>query len=464
MKDQAQPEIKNYSLPDYYQGGNFFIFVCFLVFIIFRYLQGGYRFPLLGAIRFEFFLGGLLFILSIPTYLNNPNRHFSGIGAWVASLFLIIATMSFFSYVPEISYDIFIDRVIKFALIGFFITAFVTTPKRLAFFLGAVLFAYMKMGQEGLLGVITGSLVWQNQGIPRLHGSTPIYRHPNSFSGMALGCLPFLFYFFGIANRYLKIILLIQAIFAFNIVLFTGSRTGYVALIIAIMFLIWKSDRRKELFILIIFLGVVGFKFIPEAYVKRIDTIFTQQEIEGGSMNARKQILQDAWEIFIENPLGVGVGAFPAVRQDQFGRSQDTHNLYLEIATNLGLQGLIIFFGVIFSLCQVLLKLQANLATQIKKINHAILYSEGVMEIYSTDLRSHLYDLRIIQAASLSVFIFVVIRLGLGLFGMDLYEIYWWFALGLTLALWNVNLVSQCRTSVLFTYLKHIRGELKSSD
>ncbi len=372
--------------------------------------------------------------------------------------------MSFFSYVPEISYDIFIDRVIKFALIGFFITAFVTTPKRLAFFLGAVLFAYMKMGQEGLLGVITGSLVWQNQGIPRLHGSTPIYRHPNSFSGMALGCLPFLFYFFGIANRYLKIILLIQAIFAFNIVLFTGSRTGYVALIIAIMFLIWKSDRRKELFILIIFLGVVGFKFIPEAYVKRIDTIFTQQEIEGGSMNARKQILQDAWEIFIENPLGVGVGAFPAVRQDQFGRSQDTHNLYLEIATNLGLQGLIIFFGVIFSLCQVLLKLQANLATQIKKINHAILYSEGVMEIYSTDLRSHLYDLRIIQAASLSVFIFVVIRLGLGLFGMDLYEIYWWFALGLTLALWNVNLVSQCRTSVLFTYLKHIRGELKSSD
>jgi len=453
VKNQTPSKINiNYNLPDYYQGGSLYVFICFLVFIVFKYLQGGYRFPVLGSIRFEFLLGSLLVLLSIPAYFNNPNRPVSGVGLgfWIVSFFLIITIMSFFSYTPEISYDIFIDRVFKFALVGFFIVAFVTTPARLAFFLGAVLLAYMKMGQEGLLGVITGSLVWQNQGIPRLHGSTPIYRHPNSFSGMALGCLPFLFYFYGVVHRYLKLILLIQFVFVFNIILFTGSRTGYVAMIIGIILIILKSNNRGILFLIILLIGFVSIKFVPEPYIKRVETIFTQKDIEGGSIDSRKQILGDAWQIFIDNPLGIGVGAFPAVRENLYGRSQDTHNLYLEVATNLGVQGLIIFLGLIFSVFRLIFNLQASLIFQIRKITRFLMvYSENPLVICSGKLREHLQDLRIMYATCLSIFIFIVIRLVLGFFGMDLYEIYWWFTLGVVVALWNMNSVAQYKTAEL---------------
>lgn len=445
---------KNYVLPDYYQvsgRGGFLVFILFLIFIVFRYLQGGYRFHVLGLIRFELLLGIFLFISAIPTYFNNKNRVSSGVGNWIVTLIICMVIMVFFSYVPDTSYDIFIERIIKFALIGFFIAAFVTTPTRLAWFLGAILFAYMKMGQEGLLGVVTGSMVWENQGIPRLHGSTPIYRHPNSFSGMALGCVPFLFYFYAIVPLYLKIILLIQGIFVLNIVLFTGSRTGYVTLALGIMFLIYKSEKRKQLFLFIIFLVIAAFQFIPEAYVKRFETIFTQKEIEGHSIDARKQILEDAWQIFIDNPLGVGVGAFPMVRQDRFSKSQDTHNLYLEIATNLGIQGIIAFFGFVFSLQKILSRLHIDLTNQIGKLNHVLkkIPADGLLS-YSSTVREHLQDLRILNATCMSVYIFLIIRLSLGLFGMDLYEIYWWFALGTTVALWNMNSVAQCKTSMLY--------------
>ena len=166
--------------PQYYKDSSI-IFIIFLGYIVYWYLQGGYRFPVLGAIRLEFLMGSLLSVVAIKEYFSNRNRERSGLGVWVSFLLIIMLVMTVFSFNPTFSFDIFIDRVIKFALLGFFISAFVTSPSRLMFFVAAFMFSCLKMGQEGLLGNITGSLIWQNQEIMRLHGSTPNYEHPNSF-------------------------------------------------------------------------------------------------------------------------------------------------------------------------------------------------------------------------------------------------------------------------------------------
>ncbi|MBK9953455.1 MAG: hypothetical protein IPP10_18805 [Candidatus Competibacteraceae bacterium] len=167
-------------------------------------------------------MGFVLSLFGVQTYFKNPNRKKSEIGLWLVMLFISMITMIFFSYVPEISFNLFIDRVIKFSLLGFFIAAFVTTPKRLA---------------------------WENQGVLRLNGPTPNYSHPNSFSGMALGTLPFIFYFFSIVDRYFRLILLVQLLFSLNIIIFTGSRTGYVALVIGLLFFILKSSKPIKTFL-----------------------------------------------------------------------------------------------------------------------------------------------------------------------------------------------------------------------
>lgn len=441
--------------PEYYRASTL-IFVLFLVYVVYWYLQGSFRIPALGAIRFEFIMGLVLSIFAIPAYLNNPNRDRCGLGIWVTALILLAAFMVPFSYVPDISLDVFVDRVIKFALFGLFIAAFVSTPKRLKLFIGAFLLACMKMGQEGFLGNITGSLIWENQGIPRLHGPTPNYAHPNSFSGMALGTLPFIYFFFRPSTWYIRILLMILLIFAINIVLFTGSRTGYVGLIVGLAYLIRKSKKRMRALFILILIACVVTPFIPSDYIQRAQSIFTGKEKEGHSIETREKILEDAWEIWLENPLGIGVHAFPAVREDQFGRTQDTHNLYLEIATNLGIQGLAVFSGLIITLLKTLNLLSNNINNQIRQLESITARLRPSTEI-PNHLTEHLTDLRVMYATCMSVSVFLIIRLGLGFFGMDLYEIYWWFAIGTTTAVWNLNITAQHRT-------EHLRQSFGSYD
>lgn len=434
--------------PDYHRGSQS-VFILFLGYVVYWYLQVGYRVPALGAIRFEFLMGAVLSSLAIPAYWTNPCRSSCGIGTWVVMLFSIMIIMSFFSYAPY-SYDVFVDRVFKFSMLGFFIAAFVTTPERLFWFICAFLLACLKMGQEGFVGTITGSLIWENQGVMRLHGVTPNYGHPNSFSGMALGSLPFALYFFRIVPWYMRLLLLAQSVFALNIILHTGSRTGYVGLAVGILFIILKSQYPIRAIIITLFLGCVLTPFIPNQYIERAQSILTEEDKEGHSIEKRKEILGDAWQIFLDNPLGVGVAAFPLVRQERFGRFQDTHQLYLEIATNLGVEGIIVFGGFIFVLLRSLLQLTKNIKSQIARVEKASKTTPFLVIACSDRLEKHLRDLKIMQAASQAVYVFLVIRLTLGLFGHDLYEVYWWFASGMTVAIWNINIVAWRRTDLLY--------------
>jgi O-antigen ligase len=409
------------------------------------YLQFGYRFPALGEMRSEFILGTFLTTLAAFSWLASPGGAKTNLSVWTALFFLCFLVQLPFSYDPETSWDVFVDRVIKFSMMALFIVAFVRSPRRLWWFLAFFMLACMKMGQEGLLGTITGSLVWENQGVPRLHGPTPNYGHPNSFSGNALGTLPFVFLFLPIVRRPLKIALIIQAIFAFNIIIFTGSRTGYVAFAVSVLFLILMARSKKKAILCALLLGAVLTPLIPEDYFGRFNTIFTGHDKEGASIEARREILRDAWAIFLEHPLGVGVAAFPAIRKARFGRVQDTHNLYFEVATNLGVQGLMVFLVLIGAVLRTLMKLRRDVDSQLQRILEIQSRNTSAGKDYA-GLAEHLADLKVLRATCIAVFVYLVIRLALGFFGMDLYEIYWWFALGLTLAVSNINVITSERT------------------
>ena len=413
-------EIKNYpKIPT-------FVLLLFCAYVIIWYLQIGLRKPSLGEIRIEYLWAIILSIIAIvytdlECYKNPLMRYL------ILYFFLLIIQVVF-SYNLQYSWKIFVDRIVKFAFMAWFIIVFVRSPKGLLFFLSAFLLACMKMGQEGFIGQVTGNLVWENQGIMRLHGSTPLYRHPNSFSGMAVGTLPFVLSFFSIANKYVKAFLILLLIFSANIIIFTGSRTGYVATIFLFLYFFLKRPQKKmKPIIIFILIALIGIHFIPDNYKDRFVSIFTLEEKEGRSSLTRIQILEDAIEIFLENPLGVGVSAFPFIREDMFGRSQDTHNLYLEIATNLGIPGLIIFAMIIYKI--------------ISMCNMIINRTTAFKEKYKNKEISQkfLFQINLVEKCSLAVILFIVARLGLGLFGMDLYEIYWWFASGLAIALHNIS-------------------------
>jgi hypothetical protein len=100
------------------------------------------------------------------------------------------------------------------------------------------------------------------------------------------------------------------------------------------------------------------------------------------------------------------------------------------VATNLGVQGLFIFLGLVVSIIRSFGRTRRKAEDLIAK-SRKIIDSAGANDESETQIR----DLVFIRAVSVSMMGFMVTRLTLGIFGHDLYEIYWWFSAGMALAL-----------------------------
>lgn len=382
----------------------------FYVFIWF--LQIGNRIEPLGAIRIEFLVGAFLIFISVKEWFNrsrSPQQFHAGFVKSIYCLYAIFLVYTVFSMDEATSWFIFNDRIVKFSMFTLFVGVLVKSKAEIILFLVGFLLAMTKIIQEGIFGILTGGMIWQNQGIPRLHGVTLLYRHPNSLSGLAVGALPFFLFLYRFQSKFMKLFFIGAIIGLLMIILYTGSRTGYVATIIMFFAILLRLGLFKFktilTLIMIVFVALVA---IPQDYKGRFGTMFQSEEERGSSANKRIEILEDAWAIAKKYPLGVGVAAFPYVRDIEFNRQQDTHNLYLEILTNIGPFGLIAFFIFISMLFKTNMRSRERL---LLKKDHFLAELCYIVNLY------------------------VLCRLALGLFGMDLYEVYWWFAAGLTIAL-----------------------------
>ncbi len=433
-----------------YPRPNLVYFLVFLAFVVFRYVDGGNRMDILATIRFEFLLGGTSVVLSMikisgrPLEIGQSQRLIMFIGL----LFLMMIIQIPFAGDPPEAHRVFNDRVFKFALLTFVIAAMVESPGTLKVFIAAFLFAIFYITLESSQGWATGSLMWQNQGVMRLHGAVPMYGHPNSLGGVAMGTLPFIVFLYGPVKRWFwRMFFLATTVTSMICVIFSGSRTAYMGLLTMVLWWFHQSEKKFRFVMMAVLVGVAAFNYLPREYIDRFESI-GGHEAEGHSKETRKVILQDAITILGENPLGIGVASFPAVRTARFGRSQDTHNLYLEVATNLGVQGFVVFMGLVWVMMDSFFKSTRSFKRQRRRLK-GLMRREKVPPQHRKALRKHLVDLDFCVGSSQAAAGFILIRLVLGLFGMDLYEIYWWFASGLAIALAGLVVRTSARTRFL---------------
>jgi len=416
-----------------------FVTATFLLFITARYMQWGARRDFLSAMRVEFLLGLVVLVMCIGVISSRPVqlaglRPARNVLIGIGLLFFVMLTQIPFAAAKDLAWTIFFDRVIKFAMMTFFMVALIRSPRAMRWFMAAFLVSCFYITQESTRGQISGGLVWENQGIMRLHGAVPIYAHPNSLAGLAMGTLPFVLFLFPVIERWrIKLLLLPLGATATVCVIFTGSRTGYVAL--GVLLLYWWSQSRRKLRNLAIaaVVGVAVFPLLPDQYVERFKSI-GGHEAEGNSKETRIVILKDAWAVLLQNPVGVGIASFPAVRIQMFNRKQDTHNLYLEVATNLGIHGFSVFMYLIISMFVALIYARRSFSHQLRTLNHG-LKSSRVVGRWAQLVREEIANTRFLEATARATIGFLIVRLVLGLFGMDLYEVYWWFAAGMAFCL-----------------------------
>lgn len=407
------------------------VFYLFLAYIVIWYAQLAERWSeMTGGLRFEAIITVVLLSAVLLGKKDKSKQLSAGFLPFIISYLIVLLIQVANSWDSSYSWFIFVERVLKYSVMAIFIIHFVDTPQKLKIFIFVWLLVAFKILSEGVIGGITGSMSWQNQGVMRLRGSTELYGHPNSLSQFAIGVIPFIYYLYPTFKdklwlRVSGIILLLSSIYC---VLGTNSRTGFLGVIFFLLFIFWKShirDKMKLILFTTLILLPIAVSYIPEETKGRFSSIFGGKEAEGNSKEGRIEMYSQGWHIFTEHPLGLGLGNYRLANYQYYNFSQEVHNLALEALTHIGIHGFLIFTILI-------LKIRSVLISIIKKADN---------------INNKNPDHEFIIATAKALLVYLYLRLFFGIFGMDLYSMNWWFIIGSSSVLFTLIMNNKVETS-----------------
>ena len=102
---------------------------------------------------------------------------------------------------------------------------------------------------------------------------------------------------------------------------------------------------------------LVAAPFMPSWFWVRLGSITNPAQDESGSRQARKDLMWEGWQTFVEHPLtGVGAGQFKNYNPpDRLEPWRETHNVLLQVAAELGVFGLLVFLLLLWQAAAALL-------------------------------------------------------------------------------------------------------------
>jgi probable O-glycosylation ligase (exosortase A-associated) len=138
---------------------------------------------------------------------------------------------------------------------------------------------------------------------------------------------------------------------SFLTVIGTFSRSGLLSLATAILiFILFQKKRIKKLLISIsIIVLIYIFIPIPKEYLDRMETIKTFEEVQDNSAISRIHFWKVAMAMATDNPFGVGLKGYELTydkydfSNGKYGHNRSVHNSHLEVLTDTGFGGMIIW-------------------------------------------------------------------------------------------------------------------------
>jgi O-antigen ligase len=118
-----------------------------------------------------------------------------------------------------------------------------------------------------------------------------------------------------------------------------------------LMILLWQMGRRRPAMIgATAIAAIVLLPFAPDSYWERVASITDDDKDATGSREARRVLLGEAFQAFLDHPVtGLGAGQF--VNYNPPGRLEtwrETHNVVLQVAAELGIVGVSVFFFLVY--------------------------------------------------------------------------------------------------------------------
>jgi len=184
-------------------------------------------------------------------------------------------------------------------------------------------------------------------------GSGNYFQDENDLSLFINMWLPFCFYLFlAEKEKVKKIFYAIGVIVGLASVVISFSRGGFVGLI-AMVAVLWLFSPRKILSLSLI-LSLAFFVYLVggQEYKQEMSTVTDTKE---GTAEARILSWETAWDMFLDNPLGVGGRnfevRFPEYQGDRFLRGmwgRVAHSLWFTLIPETGIIGILIYFMLLY--------------------------------------------------------------------------------------------------------------------
>ena len=409
----------NNTRKEEYLGGTYGL----LLYIIIFYSQIGSRIPSLGFFRIELIVGAILILFAISKIITGETK-FKENRLNTAALFFLLAafiTIPFAAW-RTLAFETFI-RFLKFFAIYLMIITAINNEKKLKVFIYIYLGLICLIFVEPFLLSLQGKGYVFNNHMWRLAGVTGYFAHPNQLGGVTSANLPFFYFLMKYEkSKVLKIVYLALIIVSLWVVMLTQSRTGFIG-VFAAGFFIWIFSKNKFVSLIIIILCfVLMWHFAPQETKDRFSSFRDTDEVitgtyterEAGSMAARWTLMKHGWTVFVEQPIiGVGLDNFKVLSLRRWGHWIPPHNTYLQALAEMGIIGFIAFFSVIIA--------------SFKNLNET---KRIISEINDENSFLH-YTI-------MAVTVYLLVRLVVSFFGIELYDNYWWVAGGLSLVLLRI--------------------------
>lgn len=135
-------------------------------------------------------------------------------------------------------------------------------------------------------------------------------------------------------------------------IVFSKSRGGTIGLVMMLLALLYQMRRiRPGVAAAVVAMCLAGIPLLPPSFVLRMSSIYNADEDPTGSREARQRLMREGYEAFLDNPVvGLGAGQFsnyqPESREEPW---RETHNAVLQVASELGVFGLLLFIALVGS-------------------------------------------------------------------------------------------------------------------
>jgi len=270
-------------------------------------------------------------------------------GAVLALALIMLATAPF-SIWPGGAVGVVTDLFSKVIVVFALILNTLTTRERFEEFVNVVVLSCSYVAVRAVIDYGLGiNLVEQG----RVEGEGGLFGNPNDMALNMVAFLPLaIVATLGRGRPLVRGALAIGTPALVAAIIFSKSRGGTLGLIAMIAVLLYQIRRvRPSVAVAVIAACLITIPLLPSSFTQRMSSILNPEEDITGSREARKRLLREAYQAYLDHPVfGLGAGQFhnynPADREEVW---HEAHNAWLQVASELGTGGLLVFTVIVGS-------------------------------------------------------------------------------------------------------------------